>query len=59
MESTVLKAVCLPPPEDLYMVSPATGVYGYPKVKKVKLDSDKIEDSAFVIKKAQEILKSL
>lgn len=55
----ILKAVCMPPPESLCMVSPATGVYGYPKVKKVRLDSDKIEDMNFVIKKAEEILKSL
>lgn len=59
MALCILKAVCVPPPDYLCMISPSTGVYGYPKIKKVKLDSDEKEDMAFVINKAEQILTGL
>ena len=55
----ILKAVCMDAPTNLVMVAPYSEIYGYPKVKTVKLNKTKRKDMEFVITKSEQILKSI
>lgn len=55
MALCVLKAIIVPLSEG-NLVSPSGGVYGFPKVKTLKYDSDMLEDSKFVVSKIESLI---